>query len=119
MILSLVPLLNNCSRFPVIKTVELGAINFKGGYCRTALFDFNYGKLQAVSESKNRPLEYCHKFIGISPDGWGDIINYLDSIYVWKDKNIKLIKKDKRSIAKKLNRKKKKNSTEDVLKLND
>ena len=77
---------SSCSSFPVMPIEEVCAMNVTGKYCRCGLFDFNLGKLQSVSESKNMPLEYCHKNIGLSAAGWINIIIYLDEIYTWKKK---------------------------------
>ena len=80
-------LVASCGSFPVIDTVEVCAMNVTSDYCRCAGFDFNYGKLQSVSSTYDRHLEHCHKFIGLAPKDWVNLINHLDSIYVWKDKN--------------------------------
>jgi hypothetical protein len=74
---------------------EVVAINVNSSYCRSAQFDFSYGKLQAVSTSTNYPLEHCHKYICLSPQGWEAVIDYLIDIYTWKDKHFKT-KTDKR-----------------------
>ena len=80
--------LNSCT-FPSIKPVPVGAINYYKDYCRVGNFDFNYGKLAALDTPTNLPLEQCHKWISISPDGWGMLIQYLDEIYQWKDAKYK------------------------------
>lgn len=80
----------SCASFPSMKKpVEVCAINYTYDYCRCALFDFNYGQLKKAGESENRHLAECHKYISLSPRSWVDIINYLDSIYTWRDKNFK------------------------------
>lgn len=73
--------------------------NHSGKYLRCANFDFNYGNLESVSQSENVEFEYGHKRISLDVKGWEELINYLDRIYVWKDKNFK--KKDKKRTPKK------------------
>ena len=34
-----------------------------------------------VSESVNRPLEYCDKFIGFSPDTWIDSVLWHEEVF--------------------------------------
>jgi hypothetical protein len=78
-----------CGNFPTIETQEVTAINYESGYCRSAYFDFSYGKLKSVSTPVNNDIDYSHKKICLSPQGWEAIINYLNKVYAWKDKNFK------------------------------
>jgi hypothetical protein len=52
-------------------------------------FDYSYGKLVAIDAPVNQPLSFCHKWIALSPDDWGKLIQYLDEIYQWKDAKFK------------------------------
>lgn len=80
--------------YSYIKKLENG---YYTGHCSCANFDFNYGKLAAVSPVIRYDLLRCHKNTGGDPDVWRDIISYLDEIYVWKDKHFKSKKKKTRS----------------------
>lgn len=82
-------ILNGCGSFPVIDPLEAGAINYSRDYVRVAKFDFNYGKLCAISEAENRPLSTTHKWIALSPEDWTKLLNYLDAAYVYMNKNFK------------------------------
>ena len=87
LIILLLVVSTGCSNFPVIEPVEVCALNVNGGYCRCAPFDFNYGLLKSTGESYNKPLKDCHKNIGLSGEDWINLIHYIDSIYVWKDRH--------------------------------
>ena len=91
----------SCSSFPIVEPIEVCAINvkenIKQSYCRCAEYDFNYGQLKAISESYNKPIDFCNKHIGMAGQGWIDLIHYIDSIYVWKDKH-KNFKSDKSDV---------------------
>lgn len=69
--------------------------NHNGEYLRCADFDFNYGNLKAISASKNEPFDFGHKRISLDVEGWEALINYLDKIYVWKEKNFSSKQKKK------------------------
>ena len=73
----------------------ISSLNKPQSYCRCAKFDFNYGLLKATGPSYNKPINQCHKYIGMSGQGWIDLIHYIDSIYVWKDKH-KYFKSDRK-----------------------
>lgn len=81
-------LVASCS-FPTIEYCEICSISISGEYCRCAMYDFNEGQLKAVSESENKPLMYCNRFIGMPARDWVKVVNYLDEIYTWKKQKFK------------------------------
>lgn len=78
--------LNACQAFPTFnrgKTVERCALFIESEYvskCRCHDYDPFKGRM---SESVDRPIEYCHKFIAFSPDDWGKFVKWFGDIDAW------------------------------------
>lgn len=85
--ISMILLLAISCTFPTIEPCEICSIAVDGEYCLCAMFDFNDDQLRAISESENKPLMYCNRFIGMPATDWVKVVNYLDEIYVWKKNN--------------------------------
>lgn len=59
------------------------------GKCRCHDYVVRKGFIGRVSDSRDEPLDYCHKFIGYSPNDWGEFRNWFDDIYVWLERQRK------------------------------
>lgn len=96
-------LFNSCQKFPELKNpitrcgmfiTRLGE-NTYSGKCRCHEYQINFqsGIFRRVSDSKDFPLDQCHKYISMSPDDWGALRSEFQDIHTWLQDAKKKLKK--------------------------
>lgn len=87
-------LLTGCDDFPAIKPQERcgvvleekvndGQTDYYSGHCRCHLYAWTRDGIGRITESTNKPLNYCDKLIGYGPKATGDIYQWQESIRLW------------------------------------
>lgn len=92
----------SCTDFPTILPQErcftlLDTENveiFKGepyykGVCQCQMYEWNSGRIGKLGVPSTKPLLYCDKFAGFSPDSTGTIYLWQENIRLWLQRNKK------------------------------
>lgn len=83
-ILSLVLIIcsSGCAiKLPKLADQERCIVSFEFQMCRCHMYRISPERVGRVSQSYNRPVEYCEKLIGFRPDSWVDIPNWLQEVF--------------------------------------
>jgi hypothetical protein len=59
------------------------------GVCQCQLYEWNSEHIGRISTPITKPLVYCDKFAGFSPDSTGEIYKFQESVRLWLKRNKK------------------------------
>lgn len=94
--------LSGCNSFPTIlpqercftvldtENIEIikGEPYYKG-VCRCRMYEWNSSHIGPITEAVNKPLNYCDKFAGFSPDSTGTIYAWQEEVRLWLNRSSK------------------------------
>ena len=93
---ALIICLSGCQSFPKFnndRPIErcFTLINSAGegvyaGKCRCHQYIIKNGHIGRVSDSYDKPLDYCNKFAAYSPGDWVEFVDWFDSIFNYVNK---------------------------------
>ena len=83
-----------CDGFPTIKpqercglvldqVVSEGGEDYYSGHCRCHLYSWSRDGIGRISESENKPLNYCDKMLGFKPKESAIIYEWQESVRLW------------------------------------
>lgn len=91
LMMGLMGCLNGCQAFPTFNNedpvercfpyIQAAGEGLYSGKCRCHQYLVKNGHVGRVSDSVDRPLDYCHKFASFSPDSWVEFVNWFESIF--------------------------------------
>lgn len=87
-------LLTSCDDFPGILPQErcfvvldqeqiIQDIPFYSGHCRCHMYQWGEHHIGRITDSVNKPLNYCDKLGGFGPDSTGAIYSWQEAVRLW------------------------------------
>lgn len=87
LILPLMICLNGCSKInlPTIEDQERCVASIKFNKCRCHTYKVSKEKIGRVSDSVDKPLNYCDNLVGFSPKSWVNYVLWFEEIFIAVD----------------------------------
>lgn len=90
LIVPLITFLSSCKDdFPTIQPQERCVVVLSdGGRCRCHMYSWSITGIGRITESTNKPLEYCDKLVGFKPESSVKIYEWEESIRLWLNRHM-------------------------------